>query len=126
AEDGIRDRNVTGVQTCALPIFQKHNHGCTREESTLRPYLPDCTPATGSISSRGLVPLHRTIDQFHHREVVNDLLNGKTEAGGVTPPTKTELHQWYDKVSEVRPQTQQTRKTRGTRCTREGRAWYGH
>src|SRR6266513_5614819 len=23
AEDGIRDRNVTGVQTCALPIFQR-------------------------------------------------------------------------------------------------------
>src|SRR5699024_12124253 len=23
AEDGIRDRNVTGVQTCALPIFLK-------------------------------------------------------------------------------------------------------
>src|SRR5699024_11962094 len=23
AEDGIRDRNVTGVQTCALPIYQK-------------------------------------------------------------------------------------------------------
>ena len=22
AEDGIRDRNVTGVQTCALPISQ--------------------------------------------------------------------------------------------------------
>src|SRR5699024_11758884 len=22
AEDGIRDRNVTGVQTCALPIFK--------------------------------------------------------------------------------------------------------
>src|SRR5207249_8149561 len=28
AEDGIRDRNVTGVQTCALPIF---NHGIIRE-----------------------------------------------------------------------------------------------
>src|SRR5699024_12043697 len=29
AEDGIRDRNVTGVQTCALPIsprLPKHNH----------------------------------------------------------------------------------------------------
>src|SRR5699024_9154115 len=25
AEDGIRDRNVTGVQTCALPIFKKYN-----------------------------------------------------------------------------------------------------
>src|SRR5207249_7273954 len=24
AEDGIRDRNVTGVQTCALPIFVAH------------------------------------------------------------------------------------------------------
>src|SRR5207249_7719655 len=23
AEDGIRDRNVTGVQTCALPILQR-------------------------------------------------------------------------------------------------------
>src|SRR5207249_8495244 len=23
-EDGIRDRNVTGVQTCALPIFANH------------------------------------------------------------------------------------------------------
>src|SRR5699024_78480 len=25
AEDGIRDRNVTGVQTCALPIFGSRN-----------------------------------------------------------------------------------------------------
>src|SRR5699024_5651856 len=25
AEDGIRDRNVTGVQTCALPIFYSEN-----------------------------------------------------------------------------------------------------
>src|SRR5699024_12140631 len=25
AEDGIRDRNVTGVQTCALPIFHRDN-----------------------------------------------------------------------------------------------------
>src|SRR5207249_7689245 len=24
AEDGIRDRNVTGVQTCALPILADH------------------------------------------------------------------------------------------------------
>src|SRR5437868_14988168 len=24
AEDGIRDRNVTGVQTCALPILAHH------------------------------------------------------------------------------------------------------
>src|SRR5438067_9167445 len=34
AEDGIRDRNVTGVQTCALPIFwrswppRRREHSC--------------------------------------------------------------------------------------------------
>src|SRR5207249_9629573 len=27
AEDGIRDRNVTGVQTCALPIFTDITRG---------------------------------------------------------------------------------------------------
>src|SRR5699024_11864655 len=27
AEDGIRDRNVTGVQTCALPIFDTSIRG---------------------------------------------------------------------------------------------------
>src|SRR5439155_8703216 len=26
AEDGIRDGHVTGVQTCALPIFKEQNH----------------------------------------------------------------------------------------------------
>src|SRR5260370_1072527 len=26
AEDGIRDSSVTGVQTCALPIFDLHAH----------------------------------------------------------------------------------------------------
>src|SRR5699024_11624380 len=35
AEDGIRDRNVTGVQTCALPIFRGwgayYQHGATRD-----------------------------------------------------------------------------------------------
>src|SRR5438067_9321317 len=28
AEDGIRDRNVTGVQTCALPISVSGSHAC--------------------------------------------------------------------------------------------------
>src|SRR5699024_12095439 len=27
AEDGIRDRNVTGVQTCALPIWRRSRVG---------------------------------------------------------------------------------------------------
>src|SRR5438067_5202944 len=31
AEDGIRDRNVTGVQTCALPIFVDDGSGMDRD-----------------------------------------------------------------------------------------------
>src|SRR5699024_8825395 len=34
AEDGIRDRNVTGVQTCALPIFKR---GMTPEKGVALP-----------------------------------------------------------------------------------------
>src|SRR5699024_11823247 len=33
AEDGIRDRNVTGVQTCALPISHTSN-SCGRADAT--------------------------------------------------------------------------------------------
>src|SRR5437868_8854590 len=34
AEDGIRDRNVTGVQTCALPISRPAPSGSSSTEST--------------------------------------------------------------------------------------------
>src|SRR5699024_11371135 len=33
AEDGIRDRNVTGVQTCALPILDSYGHGKVLKET---------------------------------------------------------------------------------------------
>src|SRR5699024_11877381 len=36
AEDGIRDRNVTGVQTCALPIFLKRYRDDLLEFAELR------------------------------------------------------------------------------------------
>src|SRR5437868_3090611 len=35
AEDGIRDRNVTGVQTCALPIFQNSHANLTCSSCSL-------------------------------------------------------------------------------------------
>src|SRR5699024_11987256 len=34
AEDGIRDRNVTGVQTCALPIFSYSFTGLGGSQTT--------------------------------------------------------------------------------------------
>src|SRR2546430_15646147 len=36
AEDGIRDLTVTGVQTCALPIFEAHRPDLLREQLGLR------------------------------------------------------------------------------------------
>src|SRR5207249_5373253 len=42
AEDGIRDRNVTGVQTCALPIL------LLRTQS-IRIFLPDTQKRSGTI-----------------------------------------------------------------------------
>src|SRR5699024_12228575 len=46
AEDGIRDRNVTGVQTCALPIFTK--------PSSKKPiaYLMGCLPTSLQITCK--------------------------------------------------------------------------
>src|SRR5687767_15669549 len=39
AEDGIRDKLVTGVQTCALPILTGHNTDVVGFEESLRPLL---------------------------------------------------------------------------------------
>src|SRR5947209_15413761 len=36
AEDGIRDIGVTGVQTCALPILQRHRDARDRERAAHR------------------------------------------------------------------------------------------
>src|SRR5690606_40756569 len=36
AEDGIRDFHVTGVQTCALPIFERYEEGCKVARRSLR------------------------------------------------------------------------------------------
>src|SRR5699024_11386123 len=39
AEDGIRDRNVTGVQTCALPISWYHGHYTAHKHLAQEPDL---------------------------------------------------------------------------------------
>src|SRR5699024_12069362 len=47
AEDGIRGRNVTGVQTCALPILP----AATERPRSTRPRIRGCGPS-GSWSLR--------------------------------------------------------------------------
>src|SRR5690554_7682746 len=35
AEDGIRDADVTGVQTCALPIYRREVEKCLKKERSI-------------------------------------------------------------------------------------------
>src|SRR5437868_12063458 len=47
AEDGIRDRNVTGVQTCALPICAPKKPPCAKPCSAgarTSPSISSCSP----------------------------------------------------------------------------------
>src|SRR5438105_8782836 len=63
AEDGIRDPLVTGVQTCALPIF----HGPYLRYLLIGVKLLNCLAQTGhniNASNRAYDPRRRTIEHF--------------------------------------------------------------
>src|SRR5258707_9687218 len=64
AEDGIRDIGVTGVQTCALPIWfinsaNKQNADDKRRSSAPPRYFFSAASITGRIESRSSEPLYR-------------------------------------------------------------------
>src|SRR5207249_7416809 len=46
AEDGIRDRNVTGVQTCAHPIFDLATSPVPGQPAPMPMSMPDGSTAT--------------------------------------------------------------------------------
>src|SRR5207249_11430153 len=59
AEDGIRDRNVTGVQTCALPISGALDGPAFALRPVARPGLsPAACPPSGSPLACPLTPGH--------------------------------------------------------------------
>src|SRR5699024_2273734 len=64
AEDGIRDRNVTGVQTCALPISG------FLPESVRRPVVEACERALDGLLTGNVVVMADTIVQ----DVIRPLL----------------------------------------------------
>src|SRR5699024_12046492 len=55
AEDGIRDRNVTGVQTCALPISAVYSSHHRRRQREINHCPLDCFAA----DERSLYLLHQ-------------------------------------------------------------------
>src|ERR1039457_7172764 len=71
AEDGIRDYKVTGVQTCALPIYQRGSI-CKSENGEV--WYGKYYPAPGARQKR--VQLGRTaeIDEKQARTALDDIV----------------------------------------------------
>src|SRR5207248_8023588 len=57
AEDGIRDRTVTGVQACALPIYHKNLH-IPKKKSKGKPLTYDDKETNKIISSYRVIVEH--------------------------------------------------------------------
>src|SRR5256886_8570134 len=73
AEDGIRDLTVTGVQTCALPIF-------THADIAHRGRYLNARRALGALVERGVVPIINENDTVSVEEIKfgdNDSLAAK-------------------------------------------------
>src|SRR5207249_9273959 len=71
AEDGIRDRNVTGVQTCALPILARDGRRGEREVHRVR--------AREGGGQRQVVALDAVARDVVHAEVDGRVAEGTRE-----------------------------------------------
>src|SRR2546425_7880774 len=56
AEDGIRDKLVTGVQTCALPISARTANRCSSDHMTAFPLAPSANAVRDTV--RRLAAIH--------------------------------------------------------------------
>src|SRR2546429_2236096 len=63
AEDGIRDVAVTGVQTCALPIFVENHTELLDSVVTIGFDSKDCDADYRMITSRGAEPIEAPQDR---------------------------------------------------------------
>src|SRR5699024_11490037 len=70
AEDGIRDRNVTGVQTCALPIFVVGRWGGAPESTD----QPERSVYADWFTVMGLSELARATGERHWLEAARPVL----------------------------------------------------
>src|SRR6266481_7616672 len=89
AEDGIRDGTVTGVQTCALPIWQPHQAlGVPNHHHALP--APRPTPH-GDPDPAGLLQRRDRQASEGRRDLeailVTQFMSGSTETGRVAPRT---------------------------------------
>src|SRR5690606_40894925 len=76
AEDGIRDFHVTGVQTCALPIYARDGSELARQSLTVDAPAVAVAPVRGGpdldalVAEQGLVFVHLLLrDRSEERRV---------------------------------------------------------
>src|SRR5207249_6164494 len=77
-EDGIRDRNVTGVQTCALPILSRRRPASPRSATIRRSVEVDDGKSAGPASSHGSIAVFERPDAPASTERPGMLRQGRT------------------------------------------------
>src|SRR5207249_3245102 len=98
AEDGIRDRNVTGVQTCALPISRDGNHACDLTAVDLIVTslpLPGVRPSSGAAISELPKASRESRDPAPAEHAAPE--------DGRTPPTTASKSLTWDLAADVSP-----------------------
>src|SRR5256885_3069031 len=78
AEDGIRDYKVTGVQTCALPIWQLQAGTCDQRQVVRRRRLARSVEAAGS-PGQGVVGLEVLRLGVHQADGLADAAGRRSE-----------------------------------------------
>src|SRR5699024_11466545 len=96
AEDGIRDRNVTGVQTCALPIYRT---------------------ATATAPKEGIVSMKRTANTYH--QAAQSAPKGKWRTLDVAPASKNRHISFSGR--NTNPALRSEERRVGQECRRGGR-----
>src|SRR5437868_12668786 len=76
AEDGIRDRNVTGVQTCALPICRgERREKCVQRERFVEAHFEEANSFAGLL--QGLDAFRRSASPRAHQDRSEERRVGK-------------------------------------------------
>src|SRR5699024_5472379 len=104
-EDGIRDRNVTGVQTCALPIVIGDALGISRQAAFQRFGTP-VDPRTGEAMNK---------PSKHRRDVARAQAESFLDA--------LTAHQWEDAAQQLGPAIGSQLDAEGLAASSMPRGW---